>query len=390
MIRGKASRAERQRLRRRQSMAELSIDLMWTHADDAEFPNQHTVTFSGAQQVKSDAAPDWGGSELATNPEQALAAAMASCHMMTFLALAKKAKWPVRQYSDHATAHLGKNPTGQMAVVRINLAPNVTFNAGFECTEDMLVTMHERAHRYCFIANSLSKQMLETLLENIETVSNDPEVRVVIIKANGPAFCAGHDLREINVHREDPDQGISFFESLMALCAQTMLAIVNAPKPVIAQVNGVATAAGCQLVASCDLAYASEIARFSTPGVHIGLFCSTPMVALSRNVATKHAMEMLLVGDMVSASDAQAIGLINRCVSESDLHKTVDEVAGKIANKSKDTLKVGKQAFYEQQTMKVDAAYGYASEVMVSNLLAGDAREGISAFLEKRTPQWQS
>ena len=247
------------------------------------------------------------------------------------------------------------------------------------------LTFNSEANR-----NALSKLMLETLLENIESVSNDPAVRVVIIKANGPAFCAGHDLREINTHREDPDHGVLFFKSLMALCAQTMLAIVNAPKPVIAQVNGVATAAGCQLVASCDLAYASEIARFSTPGVHIGLFCSTPMVALSRNIATKHAMEMLLVGDMVSASDAQAIGLINRCVTESDLPTTVDEVAGKIANKAKDTLTVGKQAFYEQQTMKADVAYHYASEVMVTNLLADDAREGISAFLEKRAPQWRS
>ena len=247
------------------------------------------------------------------------------------------------------------------------------------------LTFNSEANR-----NALSKLMLETLLENIESVSNDPAVRVVIIKANGPAFGAGHDLREINTHREDPDHGVLFFKSLMALCAQTMLAIVNAPKPVIAQVNGVATAAGCQLVASCDLAYASEIARFSTPGVHIGLFCSTPMVALSRNIATKHAMEMLLVGDMVSASDAQAIGLINRCVTESDLPTTVDEVAGKIANKAKDTLTVGKQAFYEQQTMKADAAYHYASEVMVTNLLADDAREGISAFLEKRAPQWRS
>ncbi len=247
------------------------------------------------------------------------------------------------------------------------------------------LTLNSEANR-----NALSKQMLAILLENIESVSNDPAVRVVIIKAKGPAFCAGHDLREINTHRKDPDHGILFFESLMALCKQTMLAIINAPKPIIAQVNGVATAAGCQLVASCDLAYASETACFSTPGVHIGLFCSTPMVALSRNVATKHAMEMLLVGDMVSASDAQAIGLINRCVSGSDLQKTIDEVAGKIANKSGDTLKVGKHAFYEQQTMKVDHAYHYASEVMVTNLLTEDAREGISAFLEKRAPDWRS
>ena len=140
-------------------MAELSIDLMWTYAADAEFPNRHTITFSSAQQVESDAAPDWGGSESATNPEQALAAAMASCHMMTFLALAKKAKWIISQYSDHATAHLGKNSTGQMAVVRIDLAPIVTFDAGFECTEDMLVTMHERAHRYCFIANAVADSL---------------------------------------------------------------------------------------------------------------------------------------------------------------------------------------------------------------------------------------
>ena len=145
-------------------MAELSIDLMWTYAADAEFPNRHTITFSSDQQVESDAAPDWGGSESATNPEQALAAAMASCHMMTFLALAKKAKWIISQYSDHATAHLGKNSTGQMAVVRIDLAPIVAFDAGVECTEDMLVTMHERGHRYCFIANSVSDSLAVDIL----------------------------------------------------------------------------------------------------------------------------------------------------------------------------------------------------------------------------------
>lgn len=236
--------------------------------------------------------------------------------------------------------------------------------------------------------NALSKQMLETLLHAMQSACDTSAVRVIVLSAKGSAFSAGHDLKEIEAHRHDPDQGVQFFETLMALCAETMQTIVNAPKPVIAQVNGIATAAGCQLVASCDLAYASAESKFSTPGVHIGLFCSTPMVALSRNVATKHAMEMLLVGEMVDAPEAEAMGLINRCVAASDLNQTVETVASKIASKSGRTLKIGKQAFYAQKQLPLEDAYRYTSEVMVANLLETDAREGISAFLEKRTPHW--
>lgn len=245
------------------------------------------------------------------------------------------------------------------------------------------LTLRSEANR-----NALSSRMLQTLLSEIQRASNDPCVRVIVIGASGSAFCAGHDLREIESHRDDSDHGVHFFTALMALCAETMQAIVTAPKPVIAKVDGIATAAGCQLVTSCDLAYASERSKFSTPGVHIGLFCSTPMVALSRNVATKHAMEMLLMGDLVSADDAQSIGLINRSVAVSELDQVIEAVAGKISNKSAHTLKIGKHAFYEQQPMSLKDAYAYASEVMVANLLAQDASEGINAFLEKRTPNW--
>lgn len=245
------------------------------------------------------------------------------------------------------------------------------------------LTLNSEANR-----NALSSQMLETLLFEIQRASDDSHVRVIVIGAKGSTFCAGHDLREIESHRDDSDYGAQFFTALMELCAETMQAIVTAPKPVIAKVDGIATAAGCQLVASCDLAYASERSKFCTPGVHIGLFCSTPMVALSRNVATKHALEMLLVGDLVPADDAQSIGLINRSVSVSKLDQVIEGVAGKIASKSGHTLKIGKHAFYEQKTMSLEDAYAYASEVMVANLLAQDSCEGINAFLEKRTPNW--
>ena len=236
--------------------------------------------------------------------------------------------------------------------------------------------------------NALSKRMLKVLLSEIHHASENPHVRVIVVAAKGSAFCAGHDLREIERHRDDSDQGMQFYKDLMALCSKTMQAIVDARKPVIAKVDGIATAAGCQLVASCDLAYASERSKFSTPGVHIGLFCSTPMVALSRNVATKHAMEMLLTGDLLPADNAERIGLINRSVPASELDRTIQEVVEKIASKSGHTLKLGKHAFYEQQPMNLQDAYAFASEVMVTNLLAQDAREGINAFLEKRTPHW--
>ena len=237
--------------------------------------------------------------------------------------------------------------------------------------------------------NALSEAMLGKLEAAFDRAASDPAVRVVVLAANGPAFSAGHDLKEMTAGRAGPDRGRDYFSKVMALCSTVMQKIVNCPKPVIAEVTGVATAAGCQLVASCDLAIAANTARFSTPGVHIGLFCSTPMVALSRNVASKHAMEMLLTGDMVPASRAAEIGLINRAVASEALRDDTMAMARKIASKSSMTLATGKRAFYAQREMTLAEAYDYASKVMVENMLARDAEEGIGAFIEKRTPQWQ-
>lgn len=237
--------------------------------------------------------------------------------------------------------------------------------------------------------NPLSEAMLTALRSAFDQAGNNPDVRVIILAADGPAFSAGHDLKEMTAGRDHEDRGRAYFSKVMEMCSGVMQAIVNCPKPVIAEVDGIATAAGCQLVASCDLAVASENAQFSTPGVHIGLFCSTPMVALSRNVANKYAMEMLLTGDMISAQRASEIGLINRVTTSSDLQQTTEEVAAKIASKSSMTLAVGKKAFYAQREMSLADAYGYASDVMVQNMLARDAEEGIGAFIEKRKPVWQ-
>ena len=236
--------------------------------------------------------------------------------------------------------------------------------------------------------NALSEAMLTALAEAFAEAGTDPSVRVVILAANGPAFCAGHDLKEMTAGRVGADGGRAYFAKVMAMCSATMQAIVNCPKPVIAEVTGVATAAGCQLVASCDLAIAADTAQFSTPGVHIGLFCSTPMVALSRNVAGKHAMEMLLTGDMTPAARAAKIGLVNRTVAPEALRDATMEMAAKIAAKSSMTLATGKRAFYAQREMPLSDAYDYASGVMVENMLARDAAEGIGAFIEKRSPQW--
>lgn len=246
------------------------------------------------------------------------------------------------------------------------------------------LTLNDVARR-----NALSEAMLDRLGTAFAEAGRDPAVRVVILAANGPAFCAGHDLKEMTAGRADADGGKAYFARIMSMCSGVMQSIVNCPKPVIAEVTGVATAAGCQLVASCDLAIAAETAQFSTPGVHIGLFCSTPMVALSRNVASKHAMEMLLTGDMTSAPRAAEIGLVNRIAAEDALSAAVQEMAGKIASKSRMTLATGKRAFYAQREMPLSEAYDYASHVMVENMLAADAREGIGAFIEKRAPQWQ-
>ncbi|WP_299844711.1 enoyl-CoA hydratase [uncultured Roseovarius sp.] len=237
--------------------------------------------------------------------------------------------------------------------------------------------------------NALSEAMLAKLGSALVEAGADPAVRVIILAANGPAFCAGHDIKEMTAGRAGSNRGRAYFTKVMTMCSAMMQTIVNCPKPVIAEVTGVATAAGCQLVASSDLAIAADTAQFSTPGVHIGLFCSTPMVALSRNVSGKHAMEMLLTGDMTSASRAAEIGLVNRVVAPEALQDATLEMARKIASKSSMTLATGKRAFYAQREMPLSEAYDYASGVMVENMLAQDAAEGIEAFIEKRAPLWQ-
>lgn len=237
--------------------------------------------------------------------------------------------------------------------------------------------------------NALSEEMLQLLGQAVADAGANAAVRVVVVAANGPAFCAGHDLKQLTAGRAAPDGGRAYFAKIMAMCAQLMQAIVACPKPIIAEVAGVATAAGCQLVASCDLAVAAEGAQFSTPGVNIGLFCSTPMVALSRNVSAKHAMEMLLLGDMVPAARAAEMGLVNRVVPAQALQAQTQSFAEKIASKSSLTLATGKGAFYAQAEMPLSQAYAYAAQVMVDNMLARDAEEGIGAFIEKRAPHWQ-
>jgi enoyl-CoA hydratase/carnithine racemase len=237
--------------------------------------------------------------------------------------------------------------------------------------------------------NSLSEAMLAALGENLTAIAADRSVRAVILTANGPAFSAGHDLKELSSRRSDADRGRTYFKHIMETCSTVMQQIVLLPQPVIAAVHATATAAGCQLVASCDLAVASSAARFATPGVNIGLFCSTPMVALSRNVARKHAMEMLLTGEMLSAEDAMRIGLINRVVAPGQEIDEATALAKKIAAKSTHTIKIGKEAFYRQLEMNLADAYRYASQVMVENMLARDAEEGIGAFIDKREPKWE-
>lgn len=232
--------------------------------------------------------------------------------------------------------------------------------------------------------NSLSQGMIRALLDVLSAIAADDTVRVVILAGAGPAFCAGHDLKELRAANYDR----TYTEALFAGCAELMQAIVKLPKPVIARVHGVATAAGCQLVASCDLAVAADDARFATPGVNIGLFCSTPMVALSRNVAPKHAMQMLLTGDLIDASTAWRFGLVNERVPASELETRTEALARQLAAKSPLTLAIGKEAFYRQAELPLADAYAYTRDVMVKNLEARDAQEGISAFIDKRPPVW--
>jgi enoyl-CoA hydratase/carnithine racemase len=231
--------------------------------------------------------------------------------------------------------------------------------------------------------NALTMELMAAMDAELTAIGADPAIHVVVIAANGPAFCAGHDMREM---RATPTR--EAYGAVFALCSAMMLNIVALPKPVIARVQGAASAAGCQLVATCDLAIAGESARFATPGVDIGLFCSTPMVALSRAVGRKAAMEMLLTGDMIDAHRARELGLINRVVPDADLNSEVIALAGQIAGKSPLTLAIGKEAFYRQAELDLAAAYALTAEVMTRNMLARDAEEGIDAFLEKRPPVW--
>jgi enoyl-CoA hydratase/carnithine racemase len=247
-----------------------------------------------------------------------------------------------------------------------------------------VVTLNRPAAR-----NSLSEAMIAALHAALNEIGDDNSIRALVIAANGPAFSAGHDMKELTARRSDGDHGRAYFAQIMNACSAMMQAVVHLPKPVIAAVQGTATAAGCQLVASCDLAVASEAASFATPGVDIGLFCSTPMVALSRNVPRKQAMEMLLTGEPIPAARARDIGLVNHVVPAGAERDAAIALAQKVALKSAYTVKLGKTAFYRQAEMSLAEAYRYAAEVMTENMMARDAEEGIGAFIEKREPKWQ-
>ena len=237
--------------------------------------------------------------------------------------------------------------------------------------------------------NSLSEEMMNKLSKEINKGSREQSVKVIIITAKGSVFSAGHNLKEITDARKQSNNGESYFQKLFDQCSSLMESIVNCSKPVIAEISGTATAAGCQLVATCDLAYASSSAKFATPGVNLGLFCSTPMVALTRAVKNKHAMEMLLTGDFIDPAKAKEIGLINNFFENNKLEEETMKVAIKIANKSSVAVSTGKSAFYVQSDKKLKEAYQYTSRVMVENLLKDDAKEGIEAFIEKRKPNFR-
>ena len=226
--------------------------------------------------------------------------------------------------------------------------------------------------------------------KNKEEASKDKNVKVIILSSTGKVFCAGHNLKDLNSKRSEPDRGKSYYDKIFKNCSILMMNITKNHKPIIAAIDGIATAAGCQLIASCDLAYSSDKAKFATPGVNIGLFCSTPMVPLSRNVSKKAAMEMLLTGDLIDANKARQIGLVNDVFSSDQLMQKVLEVAQKISSKSMKTLKIGKKAFYKQREMSLQDAYDFTSTVMVENMLNKESEEGIRAFLDKRKPIWDN
>ena len=258
-------------------------------------------------------------------------------------------------------------------------------------TSPAALVLRSDAHGVAFLTlnrpqarNALSQAMIDALQGEFDAIAIDPAVHVVVLAGSGPAFCAGHDLKEIRA----AGYAETYAEALFDACARLMQRIVSLPQPVIARVHGIATAAGAQLVASCDLAIAADNARFATPGVNIGLFCSTPMVALSRNVSPKHALQMLLTGDLIDAATALRIGLINEAVPETELDAAIATLAAKIASKSRHTVTLGKAAFYRQAALPLAAAYDYTKGVMVANLQARDAQEGIAAFIDKRPPVW--
>ncbi|WP_170580385.1 enoyl-CoA hydratase [Ruegeria arenilitoris] len=236
--------------------------------------------------------------------------------------------------------------------------------------------------------NALSDEMLEALQSELDTVRDDRTIRAVILSGTGKAFCAGHDLKQMTAGRQAEDGGKAYFTDLFNRCARMMMSIQSLPQPVIAQVHGIATAAGCQLVATCDLAVAAEGTRFGVNGVNIGLFCSTPMVALSRNIPRKLAFEMLTTGDFIPAERAAELGLVNRVVPETLLEHETLSLAEQLASKLGAAVKIGKQAFYQQLQMPLDQAYAYTGGVMAENMLHRDTEEGISAFIEKRSPNW--
>ena len=236
--------------------------------------------------------------------------------------------------------------------------------------------------------NALSDEMLAALQEQIDALREDRRVRAVILSGAGKAFCAGHDLKQMQQGRQNEDGGKAYFADLFARCSRVMTGLQSLPQPVIAQVHGIATAAGCQLVATCDMAVAAEGTRFGVNGVNIGLFCSTPMVALTRNIAAKHAFEMLVTGRFADAEEAQRMGLVNRVVPAETLEAATLELAETVAGKLGPAVKIGKEAFYAQARLGTSEAYAYAGEVMVENMLWRNTNEGISAFLEKRSPDW--
>lgn len=237
--------------------------------------------------------------------------------------------------------------------------------------------------------NALSEEMLSALQSQFDNLQNDRQIRAVILSGSGKAFCAGHDLKEMTAGRQAEDGGKAYFTELFQKCARMMTSIQKLPQPVIAQVHGIATAAGCQLVASCDMAVAADSTRFGVNGVNIGLFCSTPMVALSRNIPRKQAFEMLTTGQFINAERARELGLVNRIVSEDELEEATTELAETVASKLAVAVKIGKEAFYNQLQMPLSEAYDYTGSVMAENMLFRDTEEGISAFIEKRDPNWE-